>query len=84
MPLQFIIFSHDDLIFRSGLDAVNEFSLKEDELNYCEENKLSLNQKTLLARMFGVEDRDLPETMDDGTKYWNLIYTIPKEINILN
>lgn len=84
MPLQFILFSHDDLIFRSALDAIDEFNLKSTDIDYCAENKINLNKKTLLARMFSLEDKDSPETMNDGTKYWNLIYTLPKEIKILN
>ena len=84
MPLQFILFSHDDLIFRSALDAIDEFNLKSTDIDYCAENKINLNKKTLLARMFSLEDKDAPETMSDGTKYWNLIYTLPKEIKIFN
>ncbi|MCO5254635.1 MAG: hypothetical protein M9892_09760 [Bacteroidetes bacterium] len=84
MPLQFILFSHDDLIFRSALDAIDEFNLKSTDIDYCAENKINLNKKTLLARMFSLEDKDMPETMNDGTKYWNLIYTLPKEIKIFN
>ena len=84
MPLQFILFSHDDLIFRSALDAIDEFNLKSIDIDFCEENKINLNKKTLLARMFSLEDKDVPEKMNDGTKYWNLIYTLPKEIKIFN
>jgi hypothetical protein len=84
MPLQFILFSHDDLIFRSALDAIDEFNLKSTDIDYCAENKINLNKKTLLARMFSLEDKDMPKTMNDGTKYWNLIYTLPKEIKIFN
>jgi len=84
MPLQFILFSHDDLIFRSALDAIDEFTLKSTDIDYCAENKINLDKKTLLARMFSLEDKDMPETMNDGTRYWNLIYTLPKEIKIFN
>jgi hypothetical protein len=84
MPLQFILFSHDDLIFRSALDAIDEFNLKSTDKDYCAENKINLNKKTLLARMFSLEDKGMPEKMNDGTKYWNLIYTLPKEIKIFN
>lgn len=84
MPLQFILFSHDDLIFRSALDAIDEFNLKSTSIDYCAENKIPLNKKTLLARMFSLKDKDIPEKMNDGTKYWNLIYTLPKEIKIYN
>lgn len=84
MPFQFILFSHDDLIFRSALDAIDEFNLKSTDIDYCAENKINLNKKTLLARMFSLEDKDMPEIMNDGAKYWNLIYTLPKEIKIFN
>lgn len=84
MPLQFILFSHDDLIFRSALDAIDEFNLKSTDIDYCAENKINLNKKTLLSRMFSLEDKDMPEIMNDGTKYWNLIYTLPKEIKTFN
>lgn len=77
MPLQFILFTHDDLIFRSALDAVDDFCLK-----IGAENSKRLGDKTFLARMFSLDDKGNPETMNDGRKYWNLIYTLPKEIKI--
>jgi len=84
MPLQFILFTHDDLIFRSALDAIDEFNLKDSNIQYCEENEILLNKKTFLARMFSLMDRDMPDTMDNGSKYWNLLYTLPKEVKIYN
>lgn len=84
IPLQFILFTHDDLIFRSALDAIDEFQLKSTNINYCAENKILLNKKTFFARMFSLNDKDMPEIMNDGSKYWNLIYTLPKEVKIYN
>ena len=86
--------SLEDIIHKEGSDSFDYFLgiLITDGCNtngaivldFCEENKINLNKKTLLARMFSLEDKDVPEKMNDGTKYWNLIYTLPKEIKIFN
>ncbi|MDD4544544.1 MAG: hypothetical protein PHP27_01795, partial [Bacteroidales bacterium] len=41
MPFQFILFTHDDLIFRSALDAVDYFNY--DSCDLIEENKIKLH-----------------------------------------
>ncbi|RTY84800.1 hypothetical protein EKL99_02080 [Flavobacterium sp. ZB4P23] len=81
MPLQFILFTHDDLIFRSALDAIDDFT-KKDFLNLHNENKISLSENTFIARMFDINDKDSPTTSNDGNKYWELFYKLPKKISI--
>lgn len=82
MPLQFILFTHDDLIFRSALDAIDDYS-NEPISNLHNENNMSLIDKTFIARMFEIKDKDSsPVISNDGTKYWELLYKLPKKISI--
>jgi hypothetical protein len=82
MPLQFILFTHDDLIFRSALDAIDDYS-NEPISNLHNENNMSLIDKTFVARMFEIKDKDSsPVISNDGTKYWELLYKLPKKISI--
>ncbi len=84
MPLQLILFTHDDLIFRSAIDAVDNFSIESREEAFCEENKRSLTEKTMIGRFFDPMDRDPhASTFGNGEKYWNLLYCIPKNVNQL-
>jgi hypothetical protein len=72
IPLQMILFTHDDIIFRSSIDAIYEF--KDDN---CED----LVNNTILARMFNVSDKDeKPKTFNDNNQYWSLLYELPKQI----
>tara|TARA_R110002049_G_scaffold272440_1_gene449972 strand:+ start:2931 stop:5390 length:2460 start_codon:yes stop_codon:yes gene_type:complete len=81
MPLQFILFTHDDLIFRSTLDAIDEHSIL-DISDLHNENKVSLSDKTFITRMFDINDKDSPAISNEGTKYWELLYKLPKKISI--
>lgn len=82
MPLQFILFTHDDLIFRSALDAIDDYS-NEAISELHNENKMSLSDKTFVARMFDIKDKDSsPAILNEGTKYWELLYKLPKKISI--
>jgi len=75
MPLQFILFTHDDLIFSSALEALEEYSDIGDDL---------IINKTLITRMFNVTDREeIPSRFDSGKNFWNLLYQLPKK-TILN
>jgi hypothetical protein len=84
MPLQLILFTHDDLIFRSAIDAVDNFSFENQEKDLCDDNKLPLIEKTIIGRFFEPKDKD-PTTsiFDSGEEYWNLLYCIPKNVNQL-
>lgn len=82
LPLQFILFTHDDLIFRSALDAIDNFRFNGDN-SLCEENKKPLIDKTLIGRFFDPNDRDKePTDSQFSGKYWNLMYNIPKKISV--
>ncbi len=84
MPLQIILFTHDDLIFRSAIDAVDNFSLENQEDDLCDENKRPLSEKTMIGRFFDPKDKDpTTSTFDNGEEYWNLLYCIPKNVNQL-
>lgn len=82
LPLQFILFTHDDLIFRSTLDAIDNFKFDGDDL-LCEENKKRLIDKTLIGRFFDPNDKDKePTDSEFSEKYWNLMYNVPKKISV--
>lgn len=82
LPLQFILFTHDDLIFRSALDAIETFNI-EIESEFCEENKKSLFEKTMIGRLFNPKDKDeIPSKFENSKSYWNLLYKLPKKILI--
>ena len=84
MPLQIILFTHDDLIFRSAIDAVDNFGLENQVEDLCDENKRSLSEKTMIGRFFDPKDKDSnTSTFDNGEEYWNLLYCIPKKTNQL-
>lgn len=84
MPLQIILFTHDDLIFRSAIDAVDNFSFENQEEDLCYDNKRPLIEKTIIGRFFDPKDKDPNTSMfDSGEEYWNLLYCIPKNVNQL-
>lgn len=82
LPLQFIILTHDDIIFKSAVDSLDNFNLDFIGKNVlCDENKMQLINKTIIARLFNPEDKDeIPEKFDNGQFYWNLMYRLPKPI----
>ncbi|MBU7569953.1 MAG: hypothetical protein KAF41_04815 [Flavobacterium sp.] len=84
LPLQFILFTHDDIIFRSSMDSIEKNIVVTDDIVLCEENKSSLVSKTLVGRFFNPEDKDdLPSYFEDNRVYWDLLYKIPKLISHL-
>jgi hypothetical protein len=83
LPFQFIIFTHDELIFESARDAIENVWPDIREENSNEGNgtglheywKSPLNEKTKFARLFPSSERDKEyEETVDGEKYWNLLY----------
>ena len=74
IPLQIILFTHDDVIFRNSIDAVYEF--KNDN-----SDSEDLVQNTILARMFDISEKDeKPKTFENNNEYWSLLYELPKQI----
>lgn len=82
MPLQFILFTHDDLIFRSVLDAIDDYYTNDVISDLHIENKISLSDKTFITRMFDIKDKDSSDISNEGTKHWELLYKLPKKILI--
>jgi len=72
LPLQFIIFTHDDVIFRSGMEAIDTLPINEKFYEQISEN-------TLYSRIYGIKeivsDSDCFEEYN-GESFWNLLYTI--------
>ncbi len=84
MPLQLILFTHDDMIFRSAIDAIDNFRLENELESLCDDNKHPLIEKTMIGRFFDPRDKDpTTSTFDSGEEYWNLLYCIPKNVNQL-
>lgn len=81
LPLQFILFTHDDLIFKNAIDALNKNAIAIDMENINEENRQPLLKRTIIARFFNPSDKDeKPETFGNNQFYWDLLYKLPKEI----
>jgi hypothetical protein len=90
MPLQFILFTHDELILDGALEAMSEYS---DEMvtanepipatdDVAEEWKAPISERTIVARLFPAEEADhSPRTCTLGT-FWDLIYKIPHPIQV--
>ena len=84
MPLQIILFTHDDLIFRSAIDAVESFNIESEEEEICDENRQPLIEKTMIGRFFNPIDKDPhPSVLPNNDRYWNLLYCVPKTVNQL-
>lgn len=64
MPLQIILFTHDNFIYKSAIEGIENLSIGNKNLNL---------DKTIISRMFPVNDKEMTET-ETGFKYWNLIY----------
>ena len=88
IPLQIILFTHDDIIFKSTIDSIYEFNINDKYIeidfdNLCDSNKEDLVNKSILARMFNVADKDdKAKSFNDGNQYWSLLYELPKQILI--
>lgn len=81
LPLQFILLTHDDLIFRSTIDAIDAFKIESDIDLLCTENKIKLQERTIIGRFFSPNDREQnPRLFQNGEKFWNLLYKIPKSV----
>ena len=87
MPLQVILFTHDELVFDSALDAIAEFELKDlDASNEQHENvewKTPIQNRTVFARLFPAKDIDSTITESPFGKYWDLSYKIPTQLEQL-
>ncbi|WP_143165310.1 coiled-coil domain-containing protein [Flavobacterium cucumis] len=81
LPLQFIIFTHDDMIFKSAIDALNSFSNNNEKFE--EENRIDLLNQTMIGRFFKPHDKDeVALSFPNEQKYWNLVYSLPQKILI--
>lgn len=81
LPLQFIIFTHDDMIFKSAIDALDSFSNNNEKFE--EENRIDLLNQTMIGRFFKPHDKDeVALSFPNEQKYWNLVYSLPQKILI--
>lgn len=82
LPLQFILFTHDDVIFRSALDALDNFKIEEQNEELSEENKILLYEKTKIGRIFKIEESDLEVSKNSSHHFKEIVYYMPNSILI--
>jgi len=84
MPFQFILFTHDELVFDSALDAIAEFEngktqLPKEQIEDAEW-KTSIQNRTIFARLFSAIDLEQIPTESQYGAFWDLSYKIPIQI----
>jgi len=89
MPLQIILFTHDELVFDSALDAISEFETLKLELPPSQlvdsQWRSPIENRTAFARLFPAKDVEPSVTQSMFGNYWDLSYKIPTQIeNLLN
>ena len=85
LPLQFILFTHDDLVFKSAIESLNNSDTLRIKINeLCDENKLDLNEKTIIARVFDLKESnnvdDILQKFENNIEFMNILYELPKEL----
>ena len=85
LPFQFILFTHDELIFESAREAIEnvwediqKLNTEKDETTIEDIHdfwKSALVNKTKFARLFPSTDREKsPRELKNGKKYWDLLF----------
>ena len=85
LPLQFILFTHDELVFDSALDAIGEFeqeNMGQSEIENSEW-KTPIQNRTVFARLFSANDVDPSPVESPFGKFWDLSYRIPTQVEHL-
>lgn len=82
LPIQFILFTHDDVIFRSALDALDSFHIEDENEELVKENKIPLFEKTKIGRIFKIENSDLEVSKKTETSFKEIVYYLPNKILI--
>jgi hypothetical protein len=78
LPLQFIIFTHDDVIFESAIDAVETHAYKLETSTEIKNGK-RLIEKTIIGRFYNPDDKeDSLSYYNMNNPFWNLIYELPQ------
>jgi hypothetical protein len=81
LPLQFILFTHDDVIFRSAMDAIFDPQASNESLEYNDYDLLT--RTTKVGRIFKPNDKEnTPRKLIEGEQYWNLLFELPKTLTI--
>lgn len=87
MPLQLILFTHDELVFDSALDAISEFETLKLELlpNHLTDAQWEspIGHRTAFARLFPAKDVEPMVTQSELGNYWDLSYKIPTQLEHL-
>lgn len=82
MPLQFILFTHDDIVFDAILDAVSEIDVNVEEpiqnINWI--NDLKKNTKFL--RLFAASDTSEEISNSTYGHFWSLTELVPTKVDV--
>lgn len=82
LPLQFILFTHDDVIFRSAMDSLDNLQIEVGKKELNEENKIPLYEKTKIGRIFKIEESDLEILQNAANPFREIVYYMPTKILI--
>ncbi|HNA14782.1 MAG TPA: hypothetical protein PKV24_21625, partial [Cyclobacteriaceae bacterium] len=75
MPSQFILFTHDEVIYQSAMEAVARTRI----------GKEHILESTITGKLFPPDDRAKEYTvLQDGTRFWDLFYPIPNPYEFEN
>lgn len=87
MPLQLILFTHDELVFDSALDAILEFETLKTELQPTQlmdkQWTTPIEHRTAFARLFSAKEIERTAAKSEFGNYWDLTYKIPTQIEHL-
>jgi energy-coupling factor transporter ATP-binding protein EcfA2 len=86
MPLQLILFTHDELVFDAALEAIAEFEFQKSETieQYADVQwSTSIQNRTVFARLFSAKELEPTVTQSSLGNYWDLTYRIPTKLEKL-
>ncbi len=84
MPLQFVLFTNDELVFECAREAILTYPDQVENEKFTELNiplnsewKLPIVDRTIFARMFPPRDKDnIPSGVEN--KFWNLLFQLSR------
>lgn len=75
LPLQFILFSHDEVIFNVARDVISELDFEQEDLK-------NIGNKTIFSKLYPPNDLEKQPKGDGDNKYWDLTYRIPNNLSV--
>lgn len=87
LPFQFILFTHDELIFECAMDAIGEYEQSELEIEFEHEEeslhpewRQPLIERTIFVRLFPPTDLEEYPAGPERDKFWDLLYKLSYQI----